>query len=549
MGKLLRVLPCIALMSACGSSQANGSGADLAGKGASKAVPANAAFKVGVNLSTINSWDGNRPFLNLIYGSSWQMHDPSAPGALQEVPFSSLDGNGWVKSVPRGYVVVRGLSVPLAGGDFACHYRGEGTISVTGAAVSNIVTLPRETRFTLKTTYPHPEAAMLTYKVTPRDYIRNIDCRERNAAGSEALAPELISALSGFKIIRFLNWQVATPENTPVTWANRNKPGDGDYLKRDGVPVELIVETANKTGADAWVTIPWNADEDYVSHFATYVRDTLAPGHQVYVEVSNEVWNGGYPVSAQACNEAKSERLPGVNGGSGCSLERYAEKTSEVMQIWSKAFAGHMDGLVRVASFNHTSPYWSDAMLGYQHLNQSVDALATAPYFGYDFNDSLSFDGIMSALPAKVKETIALGLQQKAIARKYGLRYVAYEGGQHIVLPNNVPLLKKIERDPRMYEVYKQFLTAWRDQIGDNLNLYAHVGSISRYGAWGLSDYVGQPLADAPKLRAVRDILVSSSSSPAIIRRKQMSTDQRAIAVREARQTGNFLSKLGSKLN
>src|SRR5207253_8214123 len=112
----------------------------------------------------------------------------------------------------------------------------------------------------------------------------------------------------------------------------------------DGVPVETIVETANELGLDPWVTVPWNADDDYITRFATYIRDNSTPGHKVYVEVSNEVWNGGYPVATQATNEAKAEGLPSADGtGSGGNLERYAEKTKQVMTIWSSVFSSQMN--------------------------------------------------------------------------------------------------------------------------------------------------------------------------------------------------------------
>lgn len=502
MSRRMKLLCGLLSISACNPSQANdGTTAIRDGLEKNHGEP----FKLGVNMSTINWWDGNRPFSNLIYGSSWQMRNPET-GKYEEIPASLLDANGWVKSVPRGYRVVRGLSVPLVGSNFNCRYSGDGKINIEGKAVSHTVFSRGETRFTLKTTYPEPSAATISYEPRSTDYVRDIDCREIGAAADTALAPEFMSALAGFEVLRFMNWQIAASENTAVSWANRNRPGGGDYLKRDGVPVEFIVETANKSGADPWITMPWNADDDYIARFATYVRDHLLPGRRVYVEVSNEVWNSNYGASRQACSEAKNERLPAASGDAPCSLERYAEKTKQVMKIWSAVFAKRMNRLVRVASFNHASPYWSNAMLGYQGLSKSIDAVATAPYFGNDLTNASSADQILAALPAKADEAISLALQQKEIARKYGLRYIAYEGGQHVVLPDDVPLLKKVERDPRIYDVYAYFLCAWRDRVGDNLNLYNLVGFTSQYGAWGLSEYAGQPLSEAPKLRAVHDL-------------------------------------------
>ena len=506
MNALAAGLGCISL-AACGSA------ADSGGSSQAAAALEKAPFRLGVNVSGINNWDGNRPFLNLIYGSSWQMQSTRPSGVSEDVPAASLDADGWVKSVPVGYRLLRSLSVPLGGGNFVCRYLGNGRLNVEGTAVSKVTMGAGVTRFTLATTYPSPQPALLTYTVDPTNYIRNIDCRESGASIASALAPEFISALTGFKVIRFMDWQTATGSNARMSWSGRNKPGDGDYLKNDGVPVEVIVQTANDVGADPWVTVPWNANDDYVTHFATYVRDNLAPGRRVYVEVSNEVWNGSSPVGVQACNEAKAENLPGMNSSVGCNLERYAEKTKQVMQLWSNVFAGQMGKLVRVASLQHVSPYWSDAALRYGNLYQSVDALATAPYFGNEITGAKTANEILAALLADADNAVALGVQQKMIARKYGLRYVTYEGGQSVVLANDVALEQQVQRDPRMYDVYKRFLAAWQKQVSGDLNLYNFAGGISKYGAWGLTEYVGQPLPQAPKLRAVKEFLRSTTAA------------------------------------
>src|SRR5206468_3788224 len=105
-------------------------------------------------------------------------------------------------------------------------------------SVSSVVSAPGSTRFTLSATYPNPEPALVSYTVDPSNYIRNIDCREVGASTTDVLAPEFMGQFAGFKVVRFMKWQPATEGNWPVTWATRNKPGDGDYLRNDGVPVE-----------------------------------------------------------------------------------------------------------------------------------------------------------------------------------------------------------------------------------------------------------------------------------------------------------------------
>ena len=489
-------------LAGCGSASNGTAKVDNGAKGqAPGRQPAGGTL--GINVA---GFQGSRPFMNLIYNSSWAFQEAS--GGLSEVPGDSLDANGWVKSAPAGTKVIRYLAAPLNAGKFICRYQGNGTINVSGPSVSNVTTTAGATRFSLAATYPNPQSATLSYTVDPANYIRNIDSREASASTTSTLTPEYLSALSAFRTIRFMKWQVATEGNWPVTWPTRNKPGDGDYGKNDGVPVEVIVGAANQADSDLFVTMPWNADDDYITRFATYVRDNLATNHRVYVEVSNEVWNGGYAVAAQAAKEAQAEGLASATGsGSAGALERYAEKTEQVMAIWSNVFSGQNSRLVRVASWQHVSPYFSNLLLNYMNLSHSVDALATAPYFGYEATGSMSLEQIMSALPGEVAAAVDSGVQQKIVAQKYGLRYLTYEGGQTVVLPNNVPLELQVERDPRMHDAYQQFMNAWQSRIGDGLTLFALDGQIGQYGGWGLSEYVGQPIAQAPKLRAAYEFL------------------------------------------
>ncbi len=529
LSKALAAAPLFYMLAAC--SSANGSSSDSAASSqktktamavSTTAVSDPTAFKLGTVLATVEYWDGSRPFMNLLYGGRWQMaSDTSGAGDLAT---GSLDANGWVKSLPAGYRVFRGLSVPAAGGNFVCRFQGNGLLQIGGPTVANVSSTAGQTTFTITASYPNQQLTYIQYNVDPTNYIRNIDCREASASTTDTFAPEFLNTLNGFKVLRFVKWTQAVEANsglqsafpTPtITWATRNKPGDGDYIGNDGVPVEAMVALANQAGVSPWFNIPWNADDDYITRFATYVRDNLAPDKQVYVETSNEVWNPGYNVYHQAAAEGAQEGLPGDVGGQfQQAAERYGEKTSHVMQIWSNVFSGQMSRLVRVYAFQNVQPYYGE--MGLKYAMPNVDAYATAPYWAFMQSDytGQTLDQIMNTvLPAKMTETLNFAAQDKTLAQKYGLRYVTYEAGQHVVLPNNTSLLTQIEHDPRMYSLYTSYIQQWQSQFGDTMNLFALTGTISGYGAWGLTEYNGQPIDQTPKLKAVRDFLGLSTST------------------------------------
>jgi hypothetical protein len=44
-----------------------------------------------------------------------------------------------------------------------------------------------------------------------------------------------------------------------------------------GVAIEHIIRLANQAGVDPWVTIPYNADDNYISSMANLVNELLRP--------------------------------------------------------------------------------------------------------------------------------------------------------------------------------------------------------------------------------------------------------------------------------
>jgi hypothetical protein len=247
------------------------------------------------------------------------------------------------------------------------------------------------------------------------------------------------------------------------------------------------------------------------------------------------------------------EGLPGNVGGEfQRAAERYGEKTNHVMQIWSDVFAGQMTRLVRVYAFQNVQPYYGE--MGLQYARPNVDAYATAPYWAFMQSEytGQTLDEIMNTiLPSKMSATLNYAAQSKTLAQKYGLRYVTYEAGQHVVLPNNLDLLKQIEKDSRMYDLYKTYLTQWQSQFGDTMNLFALTGTISGYGAWGMTEYNGQPIDQAPKLKAVRDFLGLSTTSTTTTTQTQLCPDGTVIPLTStcpiSTSTGGSTGSTGKK--
>jgi hypothetical protein len=477
---------------------------------------------IGVNVGGITYYSGERAFMNLAQGSAWGVQRPGIVGS-QPLDPSRFDEYGVLTSLQPGEVAAKMLVPPEGayGNDtvrIRCVWQGQGSLR-PGISARGIYPGRNRVEFDWPPAREHkPQPVNISLsEINPDDPVRRIDCRERNASQEDIFSPQFLALLSGFKLLRFMEWQNANA-NAPVTWATRPRPEGDNQSGKTGVAVEHMVALANAVGADAWFAMPWNADEDYMRRFATYVRDHLAPGRKVYVEVGNEVWNWGFRMTAQARDEGLAEGL--ATDPTQALLRRYAEKSAWMFRIWSDVFKATPNRLVRVMAFQNGNAWGMEQALKFRDTAQHVDAVASAPYFGYgafkgDRATITDPNAVFAYLDADIGTTLANAGKLKDAAARYGKRYIAYEGGQHLVNADNVELLAQLNRDPRMHDLYRKYLTGWRNRIGDALVLYNSHSTISRFGAFGLREYPGQPLDETPKRRAVIEFLKAASDSPA----------------------------------
>jgi len=463
-------------------------------------LPPPPATVIGMNVPEIRYYGSSIPFANLVMGSDW------LDSRWQPLADAHQDANGDIRSLPADDVALRFLSVPPtgpAGTEVRCTFRGSGTLSLAGGG-ETIATAPNALRIRLTNARGRPASPWLVLKqVDPRRPLRDLDCREAQIPRTARFRPAFLATLRGYGVIRFMDWQNANA-NQPVTWRDRHTPA-GNRLDRDGVAIEDMLALVRELGAAPWFVMPWNADADYIAGFARMARAQLLPGRPVYVEVGNEVWNTGFPVGRQAVAEGLARSLGSNDREAG--MRRYAERTVEVMRPWEAAFAGR-SGLVRVLATQHVLPETAEIALAYRDTAAHVDAVATAPYFGMTLGGTGNTrTSSLAALADNLPITIGQAVDNRRVALRYGKRYIGYEGGQSLVLPAQPALLEQLQHDPAMYDLYRRYLEAWRTNVGDTLCLLTSVAPPATSGAWGLAAREDDTLAQAPKLRAVREAL------------------------------------------
>jgi hypothetical protein len=494
-------------------------------------------LSIGTNLAGLVDWSTERPFLDAFKMSRPWITQSDGVFDTGEESQLNLDKDGWVKSLPapadspQYYRVTTTIgSIPV--GKYVVSYDGEGTIeyfaAAKDAAASNlgrdVINVTSSSNVFMNITATDPKRT--------GNYIRNIHvvpiAYESNYA-TEIFNPDFIKKIEPFKTLRFMDW-METNNSTQSTWDKRPTPMTSTF-QGIGASVETMVALANKTHSNPWFTLPHLATDDYVTKFAQYVKATLDPALKIYVEYSNEVWNGMFGQGTWIEQQGQKAWPNSTDSGFTKRIDWFGKRTTEIATIWDNVFGTDKDRVIGTMAAQSANTWTAQRALDYTWSSQpksnkeyGIDAIAIAPYFGYYLGDPNNAPTIESwtkdtdgGLNKLFDELTQGGLIQNGpkggalqdaynsiksyvdLAKQENLQLVAYEGGQHLVgflgVENNqaiTDLFNKANRDPRMGEIYKQYFQKWFELGGGTFANFSDVSSYSKWGSWGLLEDINQ---------------------------------------------------------
>lgn len=487
------------------------------------AQPAPPKPSLGMNLNGPADWNTELPFVDAFRLARTWISQRRGEG-WGKGPELTLDDNGWVTKIEPGcFAETPVLTVPSGkrpAGIYTLLYTGKGKLEVSSGKV--LTDAPG------KMTLDIPEGGGLFIRLLetdPADPVKNIRFilpGFETTYETEPFHPAFLARWKGFSILRFMDWQ-HTNDSKQLRWSDRPTLASAVWTRDGGIPIEVAIDLANRQNANAWFCIPHLADDDYVRNFALLVKEKLNPNLRAFVEYSNEVWNGQFQQQRHAGDEGLKLKLSDSHWGSGWKFT--AKRSGEIFKIWDDVFADSArKRLVRVISTQAGNDYVAGQILEYQDIAKHTDALAIAPYFGWNVpqnsNDpktqtaeqvaKLTVDQILDHLEKiSLPESIGWINAHQKIAQNHNLSLVCYEAGQHLVGiqggENNEAVTKLFHaanRHPRMGELYTKYFAAWQAASGQELVMFASTGEWSKWGSWGLSQFYNDNPTDYPKLTA-----------------------------------------------
>ena len=510
----MRILLAVAMMAGLGA---------VAPAVADEVAPAQSLL--GMNLAGPADWSTEYVFVDVFrYSRPWisQKKGEKWGGG----PKLDCDAAGWIKHLETDCwaetPILTGGHAPS--GEYVCLYEGEGTIDFNGA--TRVVS--REPgRIVVEADGVKGGLFLVLRQTNPDRYVRNIRLLMpgfEKTYREEPFNPAFLKRWRGFNTFRFMDFMLTNGSRVSA-WEDRPTPESATFMEK-GVPVEVMVDLCNRLKVNPWFCMPHLATDDYLRKFAERVKRTLDPTLRVHVEYSNEVWNGMFEQARYAQAKAKELGLgPKERPWEGGAMF-YARRSVEIFTIWEEVFGGR-ERLVRVLAWQAGSgSYWTDGMLlGWKDMGKHVDALAVAPYITMcvpeksDDPKALTAATVAAWTPDQLfdhvekhalPECLRWITEQKKVAEKYGLKLMAYEGGQHLVGvmggENNAAMTRLFQganRDPRMGDIYTKYLDGWKVAGGDLFCVFSSTGTWSKWGSWGLTETFDENEKDQPKYRAV----------------------------------------------
>ncbi len=212
------------------------------------------------------------------------------------------------------------------------------------------------------------------------DPVRNLDLvlpDHEDTYQTEPFLSTYTDDLSPLVNLRFMDWG-KTNGNPLVTWSDRTTPDSYTQTRSQGVSLEYIIMMANQQQQDAWFCVPHMADDTYVQNLAKtilYGSDgqdpydspqadpvyaPLDPNLKVFVEYSNETWNGMFSQTTYVQNQGEALGLDPARWTAG---QMYVSlRSAEIWQAFEDEFGAEpSDRLIKVMPTQAASTNISNA--------------------------------------------------------------------------------------------------------------------------------------------------------------------------------------------
>jgi hypothetical protein len=515
---------------------------------------------VGINIAAPLDYEEDRLYADVMHMS----RDFKAGSDENGTALAPVDANGWPTADFAFYVWA---GIPNMHGTYTLTFTGQATVSANpvGSIAVSYNAATNTSSGTIQYTDTSASFLALRFSNTqltsggaPGTGVTSIKLmRPQTPGSSQSYAPTTLfnaplkALIAKFSVIRFMDF-LATNANIQTTWNTRPLPSWASFQRYPdsatypayhgwqgfGGPWEHVILLSNETGKDAWINIPVRATNDYITKVAqtlaygsngispysgpttSPVYPPLNPNIKVYVEYSNELWNGIFDQFNDNCQAASDELVgnsssplnwdgtwnhtaynattPGSWDWTMCDRQT-TKRTVEISNIFRSVFGDAAMGtrirpvlMSQLTNAGATLRNETQMMLDYyNNLTGNFVSSPHAPnYYLYGAGGSSYYSptSVVSTLDAFFADPGMLPAGMTAyfqddmkLVAAMGLKRIAYEGGPDLGSTNYIAqppsLAQSAVNDPRMTTaMVNMHNNAWSNNGGDLLVYYRSSG-------------------------------------------------------------------------
>jgi len=333
--------------------------------------------------------------------------------------------------------------------------------------------------------------------------------------------PLYASTYQQYRAIRFMKW-LRPEDSSTVNWSDRVSVQNQNFTHDEhGFAIEYPLAFANLLNADAYLTVPMLANDDYVTQYAQLVNTGLNDHLKMYLEYGNEIFNPVTPLPYGHALDKANEAGSNIPAGDSdlIKVAKYAARRSaEIFDIWDTQITNPSDRLIKVlVGFNPLSDYTLN-VLDFENASSKADALAINGYIGPNrlYVDSVAAFDAMSV--DELVQEITLGnvinsesslielnqnfITHAAYASDRNLELIAYEGGNFMqttgAAQSVVDKFFSLNRDSRLSDAFVQNFDNFEAAGATTFFYFLNEDFWTNEGAFGAMRYQDESRTDAP---------------------------------------------------
>lgn len=339
-------------------------------------------------------------------------------------------------------------------------------------------------------------------------FLSDLKVFREGADQTQLLNKDFLEMIKGYNCYRFMEL-TGCNNSEEVEWKDRTLPNE--IGQPHGIAWEYVAEIANVTKADIWINIPHKATDDYIRKLAILMKEKLKGNQNMYIEYSNELWNGMFKQSAYI-NQVVSElnnagnKKYSYSGDMYIWAQRYnADRCRDISNIFAEVWGKQeINKRVRVviggwgAVFNHSNTHMDFLTKEYpdEPVSSYIYGIATGSYYGEgNIADISTIDGMFEAFNTDIanRERRYNYKKFKELASNYGIKNLIYEGGvdiyrnKYLKATDTQISMREVFKDPRMETTVKSILSNWYEDSDDGLFMW-YKASVN--DVWGYAETI-----------------------------------------------------------